>query len=248
MKVLSVVNQKGGVGKTTITFNLAHFLVEAGVKTLVIDMDPQSNLTLSVLGEIPEKDTSYEMLIDGSLPIREGELFDFVPASLTLFTAEPRLHSAIAKEFRLSRALTKFENKYDIVLVDTPPNLGILTINALTASNGIIVPVEMGLYSLAGLKHLIEILDELKEYLQKEIEIVGIVPTMYDKRITLHEEIIEELRKMSFKIFPPVYRRSAFQYSNASRQPVYRENLDIETLENLKVLVKEVLIWLEKKA
>ena len=247
MKVISIVNQKGGVGKTTLSFNLSHLLGDAGIRILTIDLDPQSNLTLSVLGEIPDKGTSYDMLMEGSLPLRKVDSFDFIPASLELFMAEPRLHSAIAKEFRLSKALEKLSDEYDVVLVDTPPNLGILTINALTASNGIIIPVEMGLYSLAGLKHLMEVLDEIKEYLHREIEIVGVVPTMYDRRVALHQEVLEELERMSFKVFPPVFRRSAFQYSNASRQPVHKENIDKETLGNLKTLAEEVVKWAGKR-
>jgi len=247
MKTLSIINQKGGVGKTTITFNLGHLLSESGIKVLLIDMDPQSNLTLSILENIPESESTYELLLNGEIPIRKLQKFDFIPASLNLFTAEPKLHSAIAKEFRLQKAIEKIERQYDIILIDTPPNLGVLTINSLIASDGILIPVEMSIYSLIGIKHLFEILSEIKDLLSKEIEIVGIIPTMYDKRIMLHQEILEELKSMPYKVFNPIYRRSAFQYGAVSKNPVHKENLDEETIKNLEYLKEEVIKWLKEK-
>lgn len=246
MKIISIVNQKGGVGKTTLAFNLAHLLKDRGYRILAVDLDPQANLTLSVLGEIPEEASSYEMLLNGKISIKKSKSYDIIPSSLSLATVEPKLLSAIAKEYRLLKALQKIDENYDVIIIDTPPNLGILTLNALIASDGILIPVETRFYGLVGLKHLMDVLQEIKEYLDRKIEIIGIVPTMYEKNVSLHKEALEELKNLPFKVFPPIYKRTAFQYASATGQPVYKESIDKETFENLKTIAKEVEIWLRK--
>lgn len=199
MKILSVVNQKGGVGKTTLVFNLAHLLCDEGFKVLAVDLDPQANLTLSTIGEVPEEDlTSYHLLLNGELPIRETESFDLIPSSLILANAELELVSSLGRELRLLKALSKLGDRYDLSIIDTPPNLGILTINALMASDGVLIPTETKPYGLAGLKHLIKVFPELKEFADKDLSILGIVPTLFERTVILQKEALEELRHLPY--------------------------------------------------
>jgi chromosome partitioning protein len=247
MKILAVVNQKGGVGKTTLVSILLHLLSQKEIKILGIDLDPQANLTLTFIKRIPEDEyiTSYHLLIKGIFDPIELEGFDFIPSSLLLANAEPELLSAPAREYRLSRALSKIQKPYEIVIIDTPPSLGVLTLNALMASHSILIPTETKFYGLAGLKHLFKILEELKEYAQKTVEILGIIPTFYEKNVSLHKEVIEELKGLPYKIFPPIPKRSAFQYASASGKNPIKEGLDPETQETLNIITQEVINWLK---
>ncbi|MFZ8861903.1 MAG: ParA family protein, partial [Thermocrinis sp.] len=180
MKTLAVVNHKGGVGKTTLTVVLLHLLAEQGLKVLAVDLDPQANLTLCLTQNISEDiPQSYHLLIKGSSqPISLGNI-DLIPSSLLLSQAEFELVSMHARELRLKRALSTF-NSYDLILVDTPPNLGILTINALIASDGVLLPVETQFFSLSGLKHIFRVMQELEEYTGIKTQVVALAPTFYE--------------------------------------------------------------------
>jgi chromosome partitioning protein len=247
MKTIAIVNQKGGVGKTTITSTLLHLLSNNNLKVLGIDLDPQANLSLTLLKKIPndEEITSYHLLTAGRFEPAKLENFDLIPSSLLLANAEPELLSAPAREYRLSKALKKIEGMYDVVVIDTPPNLGTLTLNALMASDGILIPVETRFYGLAGLKHLFEILDELKEFANKNVDIIGIIPTFFEKGVSIQKEVLEELKSLNYKVLPPIPKRSAFQYASVSGKSVFDEGLDKETQEVLKTLSDEVIKWLE---
>jgi chromosome partitioning protein len=197
-RVIAFANQKGGVAKTTTTLNLAVAFKEQGLNVLVIDLDPQGNLTMSQ-GFNPDsiERSMYDVLVH-RLPIEEviqqAEV-DIAVSSIDLAGAELALSSMIGRERALEKAIAPIRDNYNYVLIDTPPSLGILTINALVASNGVIVPVQCEYLSLRGLVQLENTLSMIRENLNPNVEIQGILPTMFDKR-TLHSreaiDILEE--------------------------------------------------------
>lgn len=196
-KVVAFANQKGGVAKTTTTINLGVALKEMGYRVLSVDMDAQGNLTMS-LGLNPDqvRPSMYDVLVNG-VPIEEivaHREIDVAPASIDLAAVELALSSLIGRERVLSKALMPMRDEYDYILIDTPPSLGLLTINALTASDAIIVPVQCEYLSLRGLAQLERTLELVRENLNPNVHIAGIVPTMYDARTIHGREAVEVLR------------------------------------------------------
>jgi chromosome partitioning protein len=195
-QVIAFANQKGGVAKTTSTLNLAVALQEQGLRVLVIDLDPQGNLTMSQ-GLNPDsiERSMFDVLVH-RLPIadviRKQEV-DLAVSSIDLAGAELALSSQIGRERALEKSLVPVKPNYDYVLIDTPPSLGLLTINALVASHGVIVPVQCEYLSLRGLVQLENTLSMIRENLNPEVEIVGILPTMFDVRTLHSKEAIEIL-------------------------------------------------------
>ncbi len=196
--VIAFANQKGGVAKTTSTLNLAVALAEGGSNVLCVDLDPQGNLTMSQGLNPDEIERSMFDVLVHRIPIQEivheAEI-DLAVSSIDLAGAELALASMIGRERALEKALLPAKHEYDYVLIDTPPSLGLLTINALVASDGVIVPVQCEYLSLRGLVQLENTLGMIRENLNPKVEIIGILPTMFDKR-TLHSreaiEILEE--------------------------------------------------------
>jgi chromosome partitioning protein len=197
-RVIAFANQKGGVAKTTTTLNLAVAFAERGLRVLAIDLDPQGNLTMSQ-GMNPDtiERSMFDVLVH-KLPITEvveRMEIDIAVSSIDLAGAELALSSMIGRERALEKALLPVRSEYDYILIDTPPSLGLLTINALVAANGVIVPVQCEYLSLRGLVQLENTMSMIRENLNPEVRIAGILPTMYDNR-TLHSreavEILEE--------------------------------------------------------
>jgi chromosome partitioning protein len=199
-RVISFANQKGGVAKTTTTLNLGVAFAEQGLKVLLIDLDPQGNLTMSQ-GLNPDsiERSMFDVLVH-RLPIQEvihhAEV-DLAVSSIDLAGAELALSSMIGRERALEKALAAVKDGYDYVLIDTPPSLGLLTINALVASNGVIVPVQCEYLSLRGLVQLENTLSMIREHLNPDVGIEGILPTMFDGR-TLHSREAVEILKENF--------------------------------------------------
>jgi chromosome partitioning protein len=199
-RVISFANQKGGVAKTTTTLNLGVALAEQELKVLLVDLDPQGNLTMSQ-GMNPDtiERSMFDVLVH-RLPIQEvihhAEV-DLAVSSIDLAGAELALSSMIGRERALEKALALVKDSYDYVLVDTPPSLGLLTINALVASNGVIVPVQCEYLSLRGLVQLENTLSMIRENLNPDVAIEGILPTMYDSR-TLHSREAVEILQENF--------------------------------------------------
>jgi chromosome partitioning protein len=197
-RVIAFANQKGGVAKTTTTLNLAVAFAERGLRVLAVDLDPQGNLTMSQ-GMNPDtiERSMFDVLVH-RLPITEIVVrteIDVAVSSIDLAGAELALSSMIGRERALEKALLPVKSQYDYILIDTPPSLGLLTINALVASNGVIVPVQCEYLSLRGLVQLENTMSMIRENLNPEVRIAGILPTMFDGR-TLHSreaiEILEE--------------------------------------------------------
>ncbi len=199
-QVIAFANQKGGVAKTTTTLNLAVAFKEQGFEVLIVDLDPQGNLTMSQGMDPDQVERSmYDVLVH-SMPVEDvihrAEV-DVAVSSIDLAGAELALSSMIGRERALQKALLPVRNRYDFILIDTPPSLGLLTINALTASDGVIVPVQCEYLSLRGLVQLENTLSMIRENLNPVVEIKGILPTMYDSR-TLHSREAVEMLKENF--------------------------------------------------
>jgi chromosome partitioning protein len=197
-QVIVLANQKGGVAKTTTTLNLGVAFAEHGYKVLLIDLDPQGNLTMSQ-GLNPDaiEQSMFDVLVH-RLPLEHVIVtreVDLAVSSIDLAGADMALSSQIGRERALEKALAPVKDRYDYILVDTPPSLGLLTINAFVAATGVIVPVQTEYLSLRGLVQLENTLSMVRENLNPHVEIVGIVPTMYDKRLTHSREADEILRE-----------------------------------------------------
>ena len=199
-RVISFANQKGGVAKTTTTLNLGVALAEQNLRVLLCDLDPQGNLTMSQgLNPDTMERSIFDVLVH-RLPIQEiihHTEVDLAVSSIDLAGAELALSSMIGRERALEKALAPVRESYDYVLIDTPPSLGLLTINALVASNGVIVPVQCEYLSLRGLVQLENTLSMIRENLNPEVGIEGILPTMYDSR-TLHSREAVEILQENF--------------------------------------------------
>jgi chromosome partitioning protein len=198
--VIALANQKGGVAKTTTTLNLGVALVERGKRVLCVDLDPQSNLTMSQGIDPDELDrTMFDVLVHKT-PLEDviqHREVDLAASSIDLAGAELALSSMIGRERALQKALLPVRGQYDYVLIDTPPSLGLLTINALTAADGVIVPVQCEYLSLRGLIQLENTLTMIRENLNPDVRITGILPTMFDGR-TLHSREAVEILQENF--------------------------------------------------
>lgn len=244
--VVALANQKGGVAKTTTTLNLGVAFVEMGYSVLVVDMDPQGNLTMSQ-GLDPDEihPSMFNVLVQGvSIEdvIYEREV-DIAASSIDLAGAELALASVIGRERALSKALFALGDKYDYILIDSPPSLGLLTINALTASDGVIVPVQCEYLSLRGLAQLERTLELVRENLNPNVHIVGILPTMFDSR-TLHgNEAVEVLRSnFGDLVFKTVVKKTIkFAEAPVTGSSVLRYAPKSDAAEAYRSLAREVL-------
>ncbi len=198
---ISICNQKGGVGKTTTAVNLAAFLAVLGKNTLLVDIDPQGNATSAVGAEKSTITTSvYDVLVDNaplSSAIMETAMKNLflLPANTALAGAEIELVGEMAREYRLRDALKKVKDNYDFILIDTPPSLSLLTLNSLVAADEVLIPIQCEYLALEGLSQLLKTIDLVRKNLHQELKIGGIVLTMYDQRLILNNEVVEEVRE-----------------------------------------------------
>jgi chromosome partitioning protein len=244
--VIALANQKGGVAKTTTTLNLGVAFAERGLDVLCIDLDPQGNLTMSQ-GLNPDsiERSMFDVLVH-RMPIEdviEHREIDIAVASIDLAGAELVLTSQIGRERALQKALEPVRERYDYILIDTPPSLGLLTINAFVAATGVIVPVQTEYLSLRGLVQLENTLEMVRENLNPSVAIVGIVPTMYDKRLTHSREADEILRENFGDIVYQTRIRKTVRFAEApvkgSSVLAYEPNGDAAAM--YRDLAKEVL-------
>ena len=199
-RIIAIVNQKGGVGKTTTAINLGTALAAAGERVLLIDLDPQGNASTGLgIGRERRTRTSYDVML-GEISLEAATVatgvphLDIVPASVELTGAELELVGVEAREFRLRAALAAASLPYDYVLIDCPPSLGLLTLNALSAAAAVLVPLQCEFYALEGLSHLIRTIERVKRHFNPALEIEGVVLTMFDKRNNLSDLVAADVR------------------------------------------------------
>lgn len=200
-RIINICNEKGGVGKTTTTVNLAAYLVAMGKYVLLVDLDPQANATGGLGVKIGDDHLNiYHSLVGDESPgsyLRKTSLFgyDLLPASSSLAGATVELASLDSREFRLKQTLNSIRTNYDYVLIDSPPSLGLLTINGLAAAEEVIIPVQCEYYALEGLGNLLKTIELVRESLNPQLKIAGALLTMYDKRNRLARAVVKEVQK-----------------------------------------------------
>lgn len=198
-KVFAIVNQKGGVGKTTTTINLAACVASLGKKALAIDIDPQGNCT-SGIGADKEGDCIYDCIINGAEPSNvivhtAYENLDIIPSGISLAGAEVEMVDRNRREFLLKEIVDKVKGDYDYVFLDCPPSLGLLTINALTASDGVVVPIQCEFFALEGLSQLVTTIKMVRSSLNPDLYIEGVILTMFDSRTNLSQQVADEVSR-----------------------------------------------------
>lgn len=201
MKIIAIANQKGGVGKTTTAVNLSACLAKKGKRVLLVDCDPQGNSTSGVgVDKRRCEKTVYDVLI-GDTQIKETivkteyENLSICPSNISLSGAEIELVSEIGRETKLKNAIFSVKDEYDFVLIDAPPSLGLITLNVLAASNSVVVPIQCEYYALEGVSQLMNTVKKVKQVLNPELEIEGILMTMFDSRTNLSIQVVEEVKK-----------------------------------------------------
>ncbi len=247
---VSITNQKGGVGKTTTAINLAAALAQRGLKTLLVDLDPQGNATLSFVEPDEVRCSVYELLVDPRVTVQETvigsgsyENLDILGSRISLAKAEAKLIGEFDSHFRLKDKLAPARDLYQYIVLDTPPTLGILTVNALVAATHLLVPIQSSYYALEGTDDLLDTYEKIRARPNPELQFLGVVITLDDRRTVLARDIREQIRTVfGDKVFKttisksvrleesPAYKKSIFEFSPTSSGALEYYSLSEEVL------------------
>jgi len=248
-KVIAVASQKGGVGKTTTAINLSACAAEDGKRVLLVDIDPQGNAG-SGLGLIPDEaePTLYEVLVDG-FPIEQAihrdhfPGLDVLPSGQKLSGAEVELVGVMARETKFRQALSSIRDQYDYIFIDTPPSLGLLTVNTLTAADSVLIPLQCEYYALEGLTQLVRTIQLVQENLNPTLRIEGVLLTMYDARLNLSQQVADEARKyFSDRVYRTVIPRNVrLSEAPSFGKPIIHYDATSTGAESYRSLAQEVM-------
>ena len=227
--ILAIANQKGGVGKTTTSINLAAALAQKGYKTLLLDLDPQGNASLSFLDPEQIQCSVYEALVDEHKTLADAvhatnvKNLDLIPARINLAKFESKLIGDIDSHFRLKDRLKSVAEKYRYIIIDTPPTLGLLTVNALVAASHLLVPIQSSYFALEGTDDLLETVEKIRARPNPDLEFLGVVITIHDKRTILGRDIRGHIQEVfGKKVFKTIISRSVrLEESPAYKEPIF---------------------------
>ena len=227
--ILAIANQKGGVGKTTTAFNLSAALALMGKNTLLVDTDPQAHSTVSTVSDVSKLDKSlYDVLVDSNEKINSVIVKSSMPglnvavSKISMAKLEPVLLGEIDGHFRLKDVLEPVKKKYDYIIIDTPPTLGLITINALVAAKYIIIPIQSSYLCLEGTDDLLETIEKLRKIVNPRLEILGILITLHDKRTNISKDVVERIKKVFRK---KVFRTIISKSVKLEESPAYKESI-----------------------
>jgi chromosome partitioning protein len=249
MRSIAFINQKGGVGKTTSTANVGACLATLGKKVLLIDLDPQANMSMHLGVNVHGKDLSIYQLICGKKKVTEiltkTEIsgLDIIPSDIDLASAEIELVNTVGRETIVKFYLDELLDKYDYVLIDCPPSLGLLTLNALTVANEIFIPVQTEFFALQGVSKLLQTFDVIKKRLNSSLEITGIIPCMYDSRTKLGVAVLDKIKEyFEDKVFTTVIRKNIkLSEAPSHGMPIITYAPDSNGAQDYIALTKEVI-------
>ncbi len=226
--ILAIANQKGGVGKTTTAINLAAALAQKGFSTLLVDLDPQGNATLSYLDPEQLNLSVYETLVEDNRTLKDAvhktniKMLDLIPARINLAKFESKLLGDIDSHFRLKDRLKPLSRDYQYIIMDTPPTLGLLTVNALVAATHLLVPIQSSYFALEGTDDLLETVEKIKARPNPSLEFLGVVITIHDKRTVLGRDIRNHIKEVfGTKVFRTIISRSI----RLEESPAYKESI-----------------------
>lgn len=248
-RIIALCNQKGGVGKTTTTINLGAALAEYGRRVLCVDFDPQGALSAGLGVSTHEVPNIYDLLVGSVVEPADAiqhtntPNLDVIPANIDLSAAEVHLVNEVAREQILARVLRKVANDYDVILIDCQPSLGILTVNALTASHGVLIPLECEYFALRGVALLVETIDKVRDRLNPALELDGILATMYDSRTLHSREVLERVvETFGDKVFESVIGRTVkFPDASVAASPITAFAPEHAAAESYRQLARELV-------